>query len=423
MRALTGATVALVGAVVASAENPPPRSPASAPIRSLAQRDAAALLLDRAASGKVILSGSDREILQAVLHELGVPIESQMLVFSRTSLQAGLIRPGTPRALYFSESAYVGWVPGGLIEVAAIDPRQGPIFYAFDPQDARDRRRTFVRESSCLRCHGGGMTERNPALFARSLHVSSEGEPLRQHGSDLVAEQTPFEERWGGWYVTGYAGTQHHRGNAFSRENDGRLEFTPNDQRPMELSAFFDTSRYPAATSDVVALLIFEHQMAVQNSLVRAERTTRAAIRARTPGENLSTGSEEAERALSEAAEDVLDHLLFRHAAALPNGISGRPDFARVFTANAPRSAKGDSLKDLSLRSRLFVNRCSFLIHSDQFSALPPPLKERIFDRLIAVLHEDAPTGRYAYLEREEKRRIREILTDTHAEFQQRVRR
>jgi hypothetical protein len=370
--------------------------------------DSVARLLQRIKAGEVVLSGSDNEVLRSVLRELQVPVESQMAVFSRTSMQAGLIRPTNPRVLYFSDSTYVGWVPGGLIEVAAIDPEKGLQFYAFDPQDARDKRRTFVRETSCLRCHGDGMTEQNPALFARSFATTAQGEPLRMHGSDLVTEQTVFERRWGGWYVTGYEGKQQHRGNAFSREREGRLEFSPSEARPLELSAFLDTSRYLAATSDVVALLVFEHQMAVQNSLLKAGQNVRRAFAA-----SSSDDLAKAEALLASSAEDVLDHLLFRNATPLPEGVKGSAAFARAFAADAPRSKQGHALKDLSLRDRLFANRCSFVIHSEQFAALPPQLKDRVLIGLGAALRDDDARGRYAYLEADEKRRILDVLTET----------
>jgi hypothetical protein len=161
----------------------------------------------------------------------------------------------------------------------------------------------------------------------------------------------------------------------------------------MELSGACDTSKYLTPTSDVVAHLVFEHQLAMHNSLTRAAQRYR--------------------RGLDDSASDVVDHLLFRNAAALPEGLVGTEGFRRAFAAGARRSARGDALKDLSLHGRLFANRCSFLIYSDSFSALPMPLKQRIFSTLNAALHDDDPHGRYAYLEKAEKRRILEVLRDT----------
>lgn len=400
-----------LGPVASPAQTAP--APLSGP-KPAPRGDAVAHLLQRLAVGEVALTtGPDRDILRAVLRELKVPLESQLAVFSRTSMQAGLIRPDNPRVLYFSDSTYVGWVPGGLIEAIAIDPERGPVFYALDPQDVRERRRTFVRESSCQRCHGGGAMERNPVLFARSLFATATGDPLRAHGSELITEQTPFERRWGGWYVTGYEGETGHRGNAFARERDGQLEFSVSASRPADLTGFVPRALLPVATSDVVALLVFEHQLAMQNSLLRAAQTVRQILETQ-PAPDRPTS---ADARFAPAVEDVLDHLLFREAASLPDGITGSDSFKRAFATGAPRSPAGHTLKDFSLRGRLFAHRCSFLIHSESFHALPSALRQAILARLQTVLHDDDPHGRYAYLARDERRRIQEILTSTLPDF------
>jgi hypothetical protein len=405
-RWLTAGLLALLGCgTITSGASEARGSGSRRGVPEAAASDDVTRLMKRITAGEVALGGSDHEILAAVLRELHVPVESQMAVFSRTSMQAGLVRPANPRVLYFSDTTYVGWVPGGLIEVAAIDPETGVNFYALDPQDARENRRTFVRETSCLRCHGGGMMERNPVLFARSVFTTERGEPLRDYGFDLVTEQTPFERRWGGWYVTGYAGRENHRGNAFSRERDGRLEFAPSESRPVDLAGFVDTARYLAATSDIVALLIFEHQIAAQNSLLRAGRAMREALG--TPSDQVAI-----EAVVATSAEDVLDHLLFRHSAPLPDGVKGAGVFARHFAASAPRSGDGHSLKDLSLRGRVFANRCSYVIYSELFATLPGILRDRVLAALAQALRDDA-SGRYAYLEPDERRRIRVILDET----------
>jgi hypothetical protein len=384
--------------------------------------DAVARLRQRMAAKEVVLTGTDNEILRQVLRELKIPVESQIAVYSRTSLQIPLIAPDTPRVIYFSDSVYVSFVPEGFIEAAAIDPKLGPVFYAFAPQDPRETRRTFVREASCLLCHGlssargvtgmvgvgGGEHVRDfPTLFARSVITAKDGEPLFRHGPELVSDRLPFERRWGGWYVTGYHGEATHRGNAFGLEKGGVTHFEPAKQRPDTLADAFDTSKYLAATSDIVALLVFQHQLGMQNSLTKAAHTTRRALAA----------GADASAIIATAADDVVDHLLFREAAPLPAGIKGSEAFRSAFLQNAPRSREGHALKDLSLEGRLFANRCSFLIYSDFFLAMPAELKAAVFQRLHTALYADAP--RYAYLEQDEKRRIAEILRQTHAEARQ----
>ncbi len=385
--------------------------------------DALAAVQKRIESGEIALAGSEKRAVQVLLDALHVPVESQMLVFSKTSLQRGRIRPERPRALYFSDSVYVGWVPGGLMEVTAIDPQLGPIFYAIDVSGGRDARPKIERDSDCMRCHGGNFVRDIPGVFARSVFSDAGGEPLLRHGTLLVDDETPFAQRWGGWYVTGYRGSEPHRGNVFASEQGDQLVFKPTEARPEELSGFFDTASYLRPTSDVVALLVFEHQMAVQNSLTRAAFSCRRMIAYQ---HGLQTTFKEpvtdepaydsVKSVFASAVQEVVDRLLFRGAAALPAGMVAGGDFEKVFSRAGPRSPSGHSLRDLKLSGQLFAQRCSHLIYSEMFRTLPEQLKSRILDRLQAALASRDPNDRYAYLPAEEKERIREILVETHPE-------
>lgn len=396
-------------------EQPPTRYSTTDP------QDEVTRLRERLDRGELAFVGDERQVLRAVLDALQVPASSQVIVFSKTSLQRRRIRPDTPRALYFSDTVYVGWVPGGLIEVAAVDSKLGPVFYALDPRAADQARRTFGRDDDCLRCHGDHFVRDVPALFARSVVPDATGEPLLQHGTKLVDDQTPFEERWGGWYVTGYNGALDHQGNAWADGAGGSLMVSPGEPRPTELSGYFNTTRYLTGTSDVVALLVMEHQMAMQNSLTAASQRCQnmlvyqqSLLKAFKEPETGALMYDSVKSVFASAAEEVVDHLLFRNAAPVPSGVTGLPAFREDFTKGAPRSAAGHALKDFQLRDRLFANRCSYLIYSDTFAALPEPLKGLIFDRLLGALHETGPDGRYAYLEPAEKKRIYEILLETH---------
>ncbi len=382
--------------------------------------DAVTALQRRLAAGEFALAGSDHEVLRRLLTELQVPVASQVVVFSKTSLQRGRIRPDHPRVIYFSDTAYVGWVPGGLVELTVIDARLGPVFYALDLREARRGAPTFTRESDCLSCHGGAFVRDVPGLFVRSVIPAETGEPLLRHGTQIVDDQTPFAERWGGWYVTGYRGTAPHRGNAFAREEADRLVFEPNDKRPDELSAFFDTSEYLAATSDVVALLVLEHQTMMHNAITRAAFAARRMIAYQRglqqhfkEPETDEPAYDSVKSVIASAAQDVVDRLLFHQEAELPEGVVGNAAFRAAFSKSAVRTSDGRSLRDLSLSGRIFAHRCSYLIYSESFAALPSPLKMKIFARLKAALDSRDPKDRYAYLPAEEKERIRAILLET----------
>src|SRR5438552_6882131 len=59
--------------------------------------------------------------LPALLEALNIPRASQMLVFSKTSFQRPRIFPGNPRAIYFNDDVYLGWIPGApMMEISAV---------------------------------------------------------------------------------------------------------------------------------------------------------------------------------------------------------------------------------------------------------------------------------------------------------------
>ncbi|MDP3070616.1 MAG: hypothetical protein Q8N18_10020 [Opitutaceae bacterium] len=385
-----------------------------------APTDAVAALQRRIAAGEFALVGSDLEMLKHLLAELRVPVASQVAVFSKTSLQRGRIRPDQPRVIYFSDTAYVGWVPGGLVELTVVDPRLGPVFYALDLREARRGTPKFGRDSECLSCHGGVFVRDVPGVFVRSVFPAESGEPLLRHGTLIVDDQTPFAERWGGWYVTGYRGAAPHRGNTLAREAGDRLVFEPIAARPEELGAFFDTGAYLAPTSDVVALLVIEHQTAMQNALTRAAFAARKMIAYQRglqqhfkEPETDEPAYDSVKSVFASAAQDVTDRLLFRDEARLPEGVVGGAAFRAAFAERAVRASDGRSLRDLSLDGRMFALRCSYLIYSETFAALPASLKTLILARLDEALLGRDPKNRYGYLPAEERAHIRGVLLET----------
>ena len=71
--------------------------------------------------------------LRSVLEALKIPVNSQTLVYSKTSFQYPKISPDKPRALYFNDDVYVGRVHDGkVLEFVSFDPMQGAIFYILD---------------------------------------------------------------------------------------------------------------------------------------------------------------------------------------------------------------------------------------------------------------------------------------------------
>jgi len=387
-------------------------------------RDAVAAMQSRLATGQLKLTGSGKEIVQSLLRELHIPVASQMLVFSKTSFQRQRIRPDHPRALYFSDTGYVGWVPAGLVEVTTIDPQLGPVFYRFDPNAAEPK---FVRDNDCLSCHGGNFVRGIPGIFVRSVFTDGEGEPQLRFGSEVVDFRTPFTNRWAGWYVTGKHGMALHRGNTLAQDKNGRLEVDlKRGANIADLSHFFETKAYLTSGSDIVALLVFEHQLAMQNTLTRAAQDCRRMLAYQ---KNLQRDLKEpvtdeltydsVKRVFEGAAKEVTDDLLFKGEAQLPQGLEGAAAFQGAFQAGIPRDRDGRALKDFLLRGHLFQNRCSYLIYSESFLALPEALKRQVYSRLRHALHPTSPDPQYAYLDGEERARITSILQQTHPEFRQ----
>ena len=384
--------------------------------------DAAVALEKAQEQGKVKIDRADDwAVLKGLLKQFKIPEASQVMVFSKTSKQNDRISPATPRVVYFGDNAYVGYCLGGAIEVSVVDPKLGPIFYLADPHVDEKEPIRFVRDQSCLSCHGGPFSPEVPGVLVRSVTPGPEGHPIMSQGSTVVNTTTPFEDRWGGWYVTGRHGKSVHKGNVTAEENGESVKFDPlPGQNVTNLGKFFDLAPYPRKTSDVVALMVLEHQTSTQNILTKANHSALRAMHMQQslqkelgePVQAEPTGT--ARRIIDHGAEDVLDALLFKDEAALPEGgIEGTGGFQEVFEKDAPHSAEGRSLKDLQLLTRLFKYRCSYMVYGLTFQHMMPALKQTVMQRLWAVLDGKDTTQRYAYLSDSERRHIAQILRET----------
>ncbi len=364
--------------------------------------------------------GEPAACLRDLLAALEVPVASQVLVFSKTSLQRALIGPEHPRAIYFSEDAYVGWVPGGLMEVAVTDPQLGLAFYRFDPRHTAPPVH-FARDADCLSCHAGSLTRDWPGLMVRSVFPDAHGEPIVSAGTFLIGHESPLSERWGGWYVTGTHGAARHLGNAIAREAGGNATL---DREPganvTNLAGYFATGQYLRADSDIVALMALEHQVGMHTRLAQAALRVRKWMayqqnlqrELKEPVTDAPEGT--ARRVVETEAGRIVEHLLFCDEAALPaGGVHGAGDFERAFRRHRPVDARGRSLKDFDLATRLFAWRCSYMIYSQAFAALPAVLKARVYERLQEVLTAAEPPKRFAFLPAAERAVIAEILQAT----------
>jgi hypothetical protein len=372
--------------------------------------DAAARLAHELEHGAGVLDArpGPTGVLTTLLSRLGVNIDSQMLVFSKTSIQAPRVSPDRPRAIYFSDDVTVAYVPGSpTIEITATDPVQGTVFYTMPA--AAGGKPTLARGETCLRCHQGPNTAGVPGIYVGSVIPGPSGAPLHDASAIITDHRTPFRDRWGGWYVTARRGEQVDRANATTLDpEDAESLVRESRQDLVTLAGLFDPAPYPAATSDIVALMTFEHQTQMINLLTRVGWEARIAAR---------SGSEDshADSALNADIDDLVGYMLFDGEARLKNPIEGVSSFARTFAARGPRDRRGRSLRDFDLRTRLFRYPLSYMIYSAEFDALPGAALQRIYRRLHDRLtdHDGRAAPVNNGISDADQRAILEIVKDT----------
>jgi hypothetical protein len=357
------------------------------------------------AAGTVTLARDEiAGLLPAVLDALDVLPASQTLVFSKTSFQNALIGPRTPRAIYFGDEVYVGAVPGSpVLELTAMDPQLGPIFYTLTDR-GEEPPRIVRRDAECLRCHALSWTKDWPGHLVRSVAVDADGHPIQRLGAKLTTGESPFEERWGGWYVSGTHGDALHRGNATHADDADSAPPLAQAQNVVDLRGRIDAARYLSPHSDLVALMVLEHQTHAHNALAWAAGRTKLVLHrdralpqstAAEAGAAAPELSDSARSQLKAIADDLLAVLLLRDMPPLPAPVRGSSDFAGAYLAAGRRDRAGRSLRELELHTRLFRWPVSPMIASPSFRHLPSELREIVLLRMLRIL--TGRNGRRAY--------------------------
>lgn len=357
--------------------------------------------------------------LRSLLHALNVPESSQMLVFSKTSFQRQRIAPRTPRALYFNDDVYVGYCcDGDVMEISAADPNLGAVFYTLD-QERIDKPRIARQTDSCLQCHASSQTQGVPGFVIRSVYSDAAGFPILGSGTFHIDQTSPLKNRWGGWYVTGTHGKQKHLGNLIvtgkqtpeETDNSAGMNVT-------SLAGRFNGTNYLAGSSDVVALMVIEHQTTAHNLITAANFQTRLAL-AREAALNRELKQPTAYRwesttsRIKAVGEALVKYLLFSEEAALTEPIRGTTSFASDFAARGPRDKRGRSLRDFDLKRRLFKYPCSYLVYAPAFDALPNAVKKYVSQRLGEILSGADTSPEFAGLSPADRQAIVEILKET----------
>jgi hypothetical protein len=343
--------------------------------------------------------------LPSLLAHLNVNVDSQMLVFSKTSFHADLISPKAPRAVYFNDNVFIGFAQHGDLELAALDPTQGVVFYTLEATPTREPR-FLRRDLECASCHG---SRGSSSLLTQSVFPDPDGNALFLPGITPPPpdHSTPIEQRWGGWYVTGTHGSQRHMGNAVVPDpytsSDLEQEGT---QNLTSLRAKVDLSAYLAPTSDLVALMTFEHQLRMSNLIARISRQARE-------GEQSTNVEGAATEGLKPAIEEMLQYMLFVEETPLREPIRGVSSFTATFPARGPRDSHGRSLRDFDLQTRVFRYPLSYMIYSAAFEAIPDSIKAQLYKRLYDILTNRDTSSAFARLSAVDRKAIFEILRAT----------
>jgi hypothetical protein len=243
---------------------------------------------------------------------------------------------------------------------------------------------------------------------------------LRTLGSYNSDHRSPLAQRWGGWYVTGSSGTIRHMGNAIVTD-PARPEsmVTPETMNLESLRGKFDTGAYLSPYSDIVALMVFEHQVRMMNLFTRLGWQTRYALYQRrldkadpnrAPEEN---GFVFRQKYLRDTISELVDYMLFVDEAALANPVHGTSGFSEKFSSEGPHDSRGRSLRQLDLERRLMRYPCSYMIYSEAFDGLPDEARDAVYRRMWEIVSGEDKNAKYARLSFADRQAVVEILRET----------
>lgn len=390
---------------------------AQQPIQSTTRNDAIARLQQQLERGAAQLEFADTTgYLPSILKLLDVPVSSQALVFSKTSLQSNHISPSNPRAIYFNDNVFVGWIRGAeLIEITALDPKLGAELYVLE-QVKTDKPR-FQRGIGCSGCHVAGNTRFVAGPLMRSVYTGSSGSGIGEARSFITDHTSPFNERWGGWYVTGTHGSIKHLGNMFfSGDSDLDDEDALSGGNVTSLTKRVDLTGYLSPHSDIVALMVMAHQTQGQNLMVWAGQETRLAVKEqeelnKAVLKDVSKWETSPKFRVTYAVNELLKYFLFADEAKFTAPIKGTTTFAEEFAARGGKDKQGRGLRDFDLQQRLFRYPLSYLIYSEAFDNLPPLAREEFYRKLWLALNGQDKT--FPHLRAAERKAMLEILCDT----------
>ncbi|MBT6042550.1 MAG: hypothetical protein HOH14_03550 [Gammaproteobacteria bacterium] len=362
--------------------------------------------------GKIALEfdAQGRGYLDSFLAALEIDPSSQSLVFSKTALKTRFVTAVTPRALYFNDDTYIAFIQNSRsLEIATMDPNLGPVFMvlAQDPEEISVEREL----NRCLRCHdsysmtGGGV----PRFLLSSVLADPDGEIVTHEISIMTDTSTRLDRRWGGFYVTGSHGSQEIMGNFVIDDLDKlrNLNLAVNGNKA-DLSEYLDTSPYISGGSDIVALMVMEHQVEVQNRISRVNFESRTRIHQ----QGVITELE-----VEALIQPLLESLFMLNEVSLTDEVAGTSGFAEYFQSLGPEDKMGRSLREFDLQTRIFKYPLSYLIYSEAIDALPNAVKNVLYRRIRQILAGATQVEIFTSLEEDDRSAIAAILQDTKPEI------
>jgi hypothetical protein len=190
---------------------------------------------------------------------------------------------------------------------------------------------------------------------------------------------------------------------------------TPETLNLDTLKGKFDTDAYLSPYSDIVALMVFEHQMRMMNLFTRLGWQTRYALSpqgASKPGRN-PKGLDFNQKYLGDTVNDLVDYMFFVDEAPLANRIQGTSGFAEKFSGEGPHDSQGRSLRQLDLERRLMRYPCSYMIYSEAFDALPAEARDAVYQRMWQILSGKDNRAKYARFSVTDRQAVVQILRET----------
>ena len=346
---------------------------------------------------------SEKESLRNLLSDLNISIHSQALVFSNTSLQLSRISQNNPRAIFFNDNLYVGYVPGGFIEIIGIDPRIGAIPYVFKLPQKGDLQYPPIRRSTrCMRCHATKQTGGVPGLLLSSVIPAETGGSLDNLNPGKPGHHLPYTKRFGGWFLTNHADYLNKWSNSIGVMNQkGQIK-----QKKIQIPVNNISKYHLSNKSEMVTHLVMEHQIGFTNLCISAQY----ALRELKLPKSKSTKHQ---------VEDYYIEQLLRYSLFVDEPNLSIPSdketstFITYFEKSYPKKNSFNLLRKIELKTRLFKTRCSYMLGSSVFKALPADFKNTFMISLKEIVSQKNTELSFlgSHLEDDERERILNVLS------------